>query len=117
MTKFYSFEVKAYYKDKTTFICPALLSEELKTGIAKIAKTTFNALSLRDYARVDFRIKDGIPYVLEVNSLPGLLNGLSALARMAESCELGYEGLIMKILESAFRRYKIHSELESYMIA
>jgi D-alanine-D-alanine ligase len=116
MTRFYSFEVKAYYKDKTTYICPAPIGEELTAGITKIAKRTFNALSLRDYARLDLRIKDSIPYVLEINSLPGLMNGFSALTRMADACELGYDGLVMKILESAFKRYKIHTRLQSYMI-
>jgi D-alanine-D-alanine ligase len=107
MTRFYSFEVKAYHKDKTTYICPAPIGEELTAKITNIAIRTFKALSLRDYARLDLRIKDGIPYVLEINSLPGLMEGFSALTRMADACELGYDGLVMKILESAFRRYQI----------
>lgn len=107
MARFYSFEVKAYHKDKTTYICPAIIDEGLSAMIYDIAKCVFEALSLRDYARLDIRIKNGIPYVLEINSLPGLLNGYSAFTRMANACKLGYEGLVMKILESAFKRYEI----------
>ena len=113
MTRFYSFEVKAYYKDKTTYVCPALIGEELTATITEIAKKTFKVLSLQDYARLDIRIKDGIPYVLEINSLPGLMNGFSALTRMADACELGYDGLVMNILESAFRRYHVITPLHS----
>ena len=115
MTRFYSFEVKAYHKDKTTYICPAPIGEELTAKITNIAIRTFKALSLRDYARLDLRIKDGIPYILEINSLPGLMKGFSALTRMADACELGYDGLVMEILESAFRRYQIITQLYSHL--
>lgn len=104
---FYSFEVKAYHKDKTVYRCPASIDENLDTLIKDLCIKAFNALSLRDYARFDVRVKDNTPYILEVNSLPGLLRSFSALPRMADACGLEYEGLIFKILESAFKRYDL----------
>ena len=62
---------------------------------------------LSDLARVDIILRNGIPYVLEINSLPGLMKNKSALYRMAEATELGYDGMIMKIVDTARKRYNI----------
>lgn len=75
--------------------------------IENAALKAFNALMLKDYARVDIILKDDIPYVLEVNSLPGLMFEKSSLYRIAEAIDLGYEGLIFKIVESAIKRYNL----------
>ena len=106
MAGFYSFEVKSYYKDKTVYKCPAPLEDEVRIKIEGTAKKAFNTLMLRDYARVDIRLKDNVPYVVEVNSLPGLQKGRSAITRMAAACELGYEGLVLRIIEIAVKRYE-----------
>lgn len=107
LLKFYSFEIKSYYKSHTKYHIPANLTEEDKLLIEKTALKAYKALHLRDYARVDIILKDGIPYVLEINSLPGLQKDKSALYRMAENIDLGYEGLIFKIVEVARNRYGI----------
>ena len=78
LMKFYSFEIKAY-----------------------------KALMLKDYARVDIILEDNSPYVLEVNSLPGLMKGKSSLYRMVETIDLGYENLVLKIVETAIKRYNL----------
>lgn len=107
LKKFYSFEIKMHYKDSTVYHCPAPLDEDLEFLMKSISARAYNALSLQDYARVDIRLKDGIPYVLEINSLPGLMKEHSALYRMANSCDLGYEGLIFKIVDCAIKRHNI----------
>lgn len=105
LNKFYSFEVKTYHKDKTVYHIPAQLSEYERKLIENTAVKAYKALMLRDYARVDIRLKGETPYVLEINSLPGLMKNKSALYRMAEKTELGYEGLILKIVDLAINRY------------
>jgi D-alanine-D-alanine ligase len=106
LAKFYSFEVKSYYEDKTIFRCPAPLDNNLKTKIEDSAKKAYKALNIKDYARVDIRLKGDTPYVLEINSLPGLQKGYSDITKMAGACSLGYDGLIFKIVHNALRRYK-----------
>lgn len=105
LNKFYSFEVKTQYYDKVILTCPTRVDTKLRCKIAKAAKKVYKALMLRDYARVDFRLKNGVPHVLEINSLPGLMKGYSLFTVMAESTDFGYEGLIYKIIESALKRY------------
>ena len=107
LLKFYSFEIKSYYKDHTIYHIPAKLTPEEKKGIETATLKAYNSLMLKDYARVDIILKDGIPYVLEINSLPGLMRDTSALYRMAEEIDLGYEGLILKIVNTARKRYGI----------
>lgn len=105
--KFHSFEVKSYHKAETIYHIPASLNVEEKSIIEKTAIKAFNSLMLSDYGRVDMILKDGVPYVLEINSLPGLQRGKSALYRMAEASDLGYENLIFEIIEIAKRRYNM----------
>ena len=105
MAGFYSFEVKSYHKDKTIYKCPAPLEDKIREKVEETAIRAYNSLMLRDYGRVDIRLKNDIPYVLEINSLPGLQRGKSAITRMAEACELGYEGFVLGIVESAIKRY------------
>lgn len=104
---FYSFEVKAYYKDLTTYHIPAPLTEEERGLLETTAIRAYKALRIIDYGRVDIILRNGTPYVLEINSLPGLMKGKSSLYRMAEATDLGYENLVLKIVETAIKRYKL----------
>lgn len=113
LLKFYSFEIKSYYKSHTVYHVPAQLTEREQKLIESAALKAFNALMLKDYARVDIILKDDIPYVLEVNSLPGLMFEKSSLYRIAETIDLGYEGLIFKIVESAIKRYNMWNFLQA----
>ncbi len=106
LVKFYSFEVKSNYEDQTVFKCPAPLDDLLRDKIVDIAKKAYKALNMRDYARVDIRLKGSTPYVLEINSLPGLQKGYSDITKMSGACCLGYNGLIYQIINNAINRYK-----------
>jgi D-alanine-D-alanine ligase len=57
-------------------------------------------------ARVDFRVTPkGKPYVLEVNTIPGMTE-TSLLPMAAAKAGMDYDTLTEKILESALRRAK-----------
>lgn len=104
--KFYSFEVKSKYEAETIFKCPAAMREELRERIRRTAKKAYKALNLKDYARIDIRVKNNTPYVLEINSLPGLLKDYSDITKMAKVSGMGYDGLILNIVKSALFRHK-----------
>jgi D-alanine-D-alanine ligase len=55
-------------------------------------------------ARVDFRLRGGVPYFLEVNPLPGLNPESSDLVIMSRLCGWSYAQLIETILQAALVR-------------
>jgi len=107
LERFYSYRVKHYYGEQTRYICPAQIDTGLKDRISEYALTAFKALRLRNYARMDLRVKDGQIYFLEVNSLPMLTPGYSDIVKMAEAAGYTYEDLIMKIFMDAIENYEI----------
>jgi D-alanine-D-alanine ligase len=60
-------------------------------------------------ARIDFRLREGIPYFLEVNPLPGLNPESSDLVILAERSGWTYAGLIEGILQAALERIASHN--------
>ncbi|KID75999.1 D-alanine--D-alanine ligase [Metarhizium brunneum] len=74
----------------------------------QVALDTWTALGCRDAGRVDIRFSsddaNGVPNVLEVNPIAGLLPGHSPLPASAEENGLSFEALLTAILESALSR-------------
>ena len=97
---FYDYEAK-YTKGMTEFILPAELSEDVTSVCQETAVATFKALNCSGYARVDMIVdSEGQPFVLEVNTLPGMTD-TSDLPAMAEHIGISYDQLVDRILLSA----------------
>ncbi len=104
--RFYSYRVKnGEYESYVKYHIPARLSEEIWNTLTNVVRRVFRILNLRDYARMDIRIKDGNYYVLDVNSLPLLVPNYSDIIKMASADGMDYDELVLAILESAMRRY------------
>ncbi|MHB1393305.1 MAG: D-alanine--D-alanine ligase family protein [Clostridia bacterium] len=104
--RFYTFEVKNDWGDKTKYHCPAAISAELEKEIIKHVTRAFEALECRDFARIDVRVRDDEPYIIEINSLPGLQPVYSDLPKMANAAGIPYEELINRIFDEAIKRVK-----------
>jgi len=100
----YSLEVKRDYQNQVDYDCPARLPAATLAAIEAAAKTAFTALGCRDIARIDFRVKRGVPYFLEVNPLPGLNPDDSDLVILATAIGWSYERLIGTIMETSLKR-------------
>jgi D-alanine-D-alanine ligase len=100
----YSLEVKRDWQRRVRYECPAQLPPRLLEAIESTALTCYKALGCRDVARVDFRLRDGTPYFLEANPLPGLNPDYSDLVILARGMGWTYERLIGTILEEAIDR-------------
>jgi D-alanine-D-alanine ligase len=89
----------------TKSIFPTDLSEELTKKIQQVAIDSFQALRLRDYARIDLRVTANEEvYVIEAN--PNCyLEQNSEFARAAQKAGLEYSALIARIVDLASARY------------
>ncbi len=104
LNKIFSFEAKFDYEDFISYDIPAKVDEDTKNLIQNAAINAYNTLSLRDYARIDIRVKNGKAYVFDVNSLPGLEQDKSNLCLMAYKDNMNYSDLIKEIVDTAKKR-------------
>ncbi|TRZ50494.1 hypothetical protein D4Q80_00205 [bacterium] len=74
-----------------------------------MALKTHRAIGCFGISRTDIRLsKDNIPYVLEINPLPGLDPNESNFPMMAYAAGMKYEDLIEAILTSASERTRLN---------
>jgi len=81
---FFDFTAK-YNKGMTEYIVPAKLSDTAVCSLQEAALKVHNIAGCKDFSRVDFILsEEGIPYVLEINTIPGFTE--TSLLPMAAKC-------------------------------
>jgi D-alanine-D-alanine ligase len=99
-TRFYDYEAK-YKRTDTQYLIPPELPARVIERTQDIALAAYRALGCTGHARPDLRISTaGEPFVLEVNTLPGLTK-TSLLPKIARSIGIDYPTLCEHILETA----------------
>ena len=85
-------------------VFPAALEPRIAAGLQELALVAHRALRLRDFSRVDFRLdKDGTPYCLEANTLPGMTR-TSLFPQSAAAVGLDFRSACREIANLALRR-------------
>ena len=74
------------------------LEAELQKKVDEISKSVWNVLGCKSYARVDMIVSNNIPYMLEVNTLPGMTKS-SLIPKSANARGLSFSELLDKIIE------------------
>ncbi len=98
------------------YLCPADISKSLRAQLIDLTRRASEALDVQDVSRVDFRLgADGMPYLLEINTLPGLNPHLSDLCIMAAAEGISHQLLITEILHLAAERYQFSAAAEKFM--
>jgi D-alanine-D-alanine ligase len=90
-------------------VCPAEISAAETSLVTTAALRAFKLLDCRDYARIDIRLRNQTPYILEVNANPDISPD-AGLARAAGVAGLAYPQLIEQILACASERKDLHHE-------
>lgn len=81
------------------YICPADISEEDTKAVQAAAVAAYEALNVEVYGRVDVLLTDdGKPYVLEINTIPGM-TGASLFPKAALAAGISYGELCTRIAE------------------
>lgn len=78
------------------------LEADLQAKVDQMALATYHALKCSVYGRVDMILHEGVPYVLEINTLPGM-TATSLIPRSAKSIGLDYPELVDTIIEVSRR--------------
>lgn len=98
-TEWYDFEAK-YTSGMSEFIVPARLSKEVTDRVKTMAIEAFKTAGCHSVSRIDFMMKDDIPYLLEINTSPGMTD-VSDLPAQAKAMGISYDNLVLLILNSA----------------
>lgn len=103
---FYDYAAK-YTKGRSRYLCPAPLPARVNRQVTDLAVQAYGILGCDGAARVDFRVTPrGKPYVLEVNTIPGMTE-MSLLPMAAAKAGMDYDTLTEEILKSALRRARV----------
>lgn len=98
-TEWYDYEAK-YTKGLTEFILPAAFDEALTNQIKELAIKAHKACACKGVSRVDFLVHNNIPYILEINTNPGMTD-TSDLPAQANEMGINYNQLVELILKTA----------------
>ena len=97
--EWYDYEAK-YTKGMTEFILPAELSHDMTEKVKLNAEKAFKVCGCSGVSRVDFLIVGEVPYILEINTNPGMTD-TSDLPAQAEAGGISYDELVDMVLHSA----------------
>jgi D-alanine-D-alanine ligase len=97
---FYDFQAR-YEIGRTSFTCPAALSQALTEQAQELALSTYRLLGCHAFARIDLMLDaDNRLTVLEANPIPGFTE-TSLLPQAAEAAGISFDALVGRILELA----------------
>jgi D-alanine--D-alanine ligase len=100
---FYTYDAK-YKAGGSRHTVPARLDHDLTARLQTLALSVHRLIGLRDYSRTDIIVtKEGRPYILEVNALPGL-TPTSLLPEECAAAGIPYEALIDRLVRAALER-------------
>ena len=97
---FYDYEAK-YTSGKTEYLCPADLNKNDIDNCNDVSRKVFKVLRGRGLPRVDIILADdGTPFVLEMNTIPGM-TPTSLLPMAALEMGMDFDELVVEILKKA----------------
>lgn len=96
------FDYEAKYLGKSQEITPARLTAEQEKLVNEIAAKTYKSLGMKSFTRSEYIFKNGIPHLLEVNTVPGMTTE-SILPQQARQAGISLEQLFGEAVENALK--------------
>lgn len=97
------FDYEAKYLGKSQEITPARISEDIAEKIRAVAKKAYTILKMSGFSRSEFIIVDGEPFMLEMNTIPGLTTE-SLIPQQARAAGITLEDLFTNSIELALQK-------------
>ncbi len=91
-----------YFTDDTQYFCPSGLDPKEEAEIQQLAERAFRTLGCRAWARADVMIRahDRQPFLLEINTSPGM-TGHSLVPMSAKAAGIPYDELCLRLIAQA----------------
>lgn len=103
--RFFDYEAK-YCAGMTEYVVPAELETKLSRDIKEKALRAHKALGCSGCSRVDMILRGNIPFILEINTIPGLTD-TSLLPKAAKVRGISFAQLCVKLIELAYEKAKV----------
>ncbi len=97
------FDYQAKYEGKSQEITPARLSSAQERNVTEVAKKAYEVLKMKGYTRSEFIFKGDEPYMLEMNTTPGLTRE-SILPQQAKTAGISISALFDSAIEEALKK-------------
>lgn len=97
------FDYEAKYQGKSQEITPARISEEEKAKVEETAIRVYKILNMSGFSRSEFILVDGEPFMLEMNTIPGLTTE-SILPQQAKAANITLPELFANAIELALNK-------------
>ncbi|MCM8777546.1 MAG: D-alanine--D-alanine ligase [Candidatus Omnitrophica bacterium] len=103
-TGFYDYKAK-YTPGGSRHIIPARIEKRTLKKIEDIALNTYKILGCSGFARMEMIVKKGVPYVLDVNTIPGMTD-TSLFPDAAKAKGISFEELCERIVMLGLERWQ-----------
>ena len=97
------FDYEAKYEGKSQEITPAKLPLEWEKAAKKMAEKIYKTMELRGITRTEFIFVDGVPHLLEINTIPGMTLQ-SIIPQQAEAAGISLEDLLTDLIETSISK-------------
>ena len=94
------FDYEAKYEGKSQEITPARISAAEKEKVVSLATKVYQVLNIKGFSRSEFIIVDGVPYFLEINTVPGMTKE-SLLPQQAKHAAISLSDLFDNAIQMA----------------
>jgi D-alanine-D-alanine ligase len=100
----YDFHNK-YFSDETKYLCPTGLTPEVNKEVQELALAAYRVLGCKTWGRADVMLdqKTGKPYLLEMNTSPGMTSH-SLVPMAAKAAGIDYAELVLWVISQTFNR-------------
>jgi len=96
------FDYEAKYMGKSQEITPARISDAEKELVERQAMKVYQILNMKGFSRSEFIIVDGVPYFLEINTVPGMTEE-SLLPQQAKEASISLSELFDNAIQVALK--------------
>lgn len=95
------FDYNAKYMGEVEEITPARLSDEITSQIQMLTSKIYDLVNAKGIIRADFIISDNIPYLLEVNTTPGM-TATSFIPQQVKAADMNMTDVLSEIIENEY---------------